>query len=212
MKERPILFSGPMVRAILEGRKTQTRRIIKLRPGEQVDNNEVWDSTDPYKIKPCPYGIAGDVLWVRETFADLRGMGFDDDFAYREKSLKDYGDGCGMVEIGDSKRCRLDYGVKWKPSIFMPRDACRLRLRITDIRVERLQDISESDAKAEGVETQSSTTFGDTVYKNYEKGQLGWLTSAVGSFSTLWQSINGNQSWADNPWVWVIEFERITNA
>lgn len=155
MKERPILMSAPMVRAILDGSKTQTRRVIKVQPTAQpklchnVTNNgrPSWVS-DLYiqgarmgsQMQICPYGQPGDRLWVRETFADLRGAGFDTAFAYLANSSKK------GHEDEESKRCRLDYGVKWKPSIHMPRIASRITLEITGIRVERLQDINNNDA------------------------------------------------------------------
>lgn len=212
MHERPILFSGQMVRAILDGRKTQTRRVVTDKHLKRLGLHRIGDIVHTYEggqwngefegdsVPWSPYGIAGDGLWVRETWADLRGMGFDDDFAYREKSLNDYGDGYGLVESGDSERCRLDYGVKWKPSIHMPKIACRLFLRITDIRVERLQDITEEDALAEGVER----TF-EADGSDYGAG----LTHAVDNFAKLWRSINGSDSWDQNPWVWVVTFHRL---
>lgn len=173
MKERPILFSGEMVRAILDGRKTQTRRVIKPQ-GEPYTIEDV-------DVLKCPYGIPGDRLWVRETFADLRGMGFGHKWAYRADT----------PEGSESDRIRIGYGVRWKPSIHMPRWASRITLEITDIRVERVQDITYIDAKAEGVE--------------YEKG----YTDPREAFATLWNSINAKRDygWAMNPWVWIIEFK-----
>lgn len=201
VKERPILFSGPMVRAILEGRKTQTRRIMKQQPqlvvgdGNKITGAQWWYDKGDFALNRktvvnflCPYGLVGDRLWVRETFSDLRGMGFDMPFAYRADSLKDYGS--GLQEDGDSKRCRLDYGVKWTPSIHMPRVASRIALEITAVRVERLQDISEEDAKAEGIERRALDPWNRTA------------------FMRLWQGINGPESWANNPWVWVVEFRK----
>jgi hypothetical protein len=185
MREIPILFSTPMVKAILEGRKTQTRRVIKY----AIRNTQGDFLNARYeKIKP-PYGQPGDILWVRETWADLRGMGFDTPFAYLANSINKHGE-----EDGDSKRCRLDYGVKWKPSIHMPREACRLFLKVKSIRVERLQEITPEDCYKEGV-TPSTNPAYDTR-QSYLKG-----------FSDLWNSIYKN--WAENPFVWAVEFEKV---
>ena len=198
MKERPILFSASMVRAILNGSKTQTRRVIKQQPP-----NWSWHSVESvakvygltqrigsknYWIKPCPYGQPGDRLWCRETWADLRGAGFDRPFAYlADSSKKGY-------EDEESKRCRLDYGVKWRPSIHMPRIASRITLEITGVRVERLHDITNNDALDEG--TPDLRTI-----------ENGWDMRRC--FQDLWEQINGAGSWAENPWVWVIEFKKV---
>jgi len=185
VKERPILFSAPMVRAILEGRKTQTRRVVK-----HVETNEpVTSDPRPYN-KPCPYGQPGDRLWVRETWLDL---------------------GDGITPDGDMKPCgylyRSDHDKntmkgQWKPSIFMPRAASRITLEITGIRVERLQHISADDAISEGIEKQGLR------WRDYHGDELGWLDPCQ-SYRTLWESINGPGSWALNPWVWVIEFRKV---
>lgn len=179
---KPIIFSTEMVRALLDGRKTQTRRVIKPQP-----TTKTWEKY-LQEEQPCylnPYGQPGDVLWVRETWADLRGMGFGKEFAYRADSW------CGDHEDSDSMRCRLDYGVKWKPSIHMPRKAARLFLEITDIKVERVQDIDDDDAIDEG------------VGGNINEGP-------TAAFAELWDTINAKRgySWESNPWCWVIEFRR----
>jgi len=191
MKERPILFSTPMVQAILEGRKTQTRRIIKPQPFKK-DN--IWEYTkkshatvSPDKILDCPippikcpYGAPGDVLWVRETFRL-----FKNDFYVYKANYK------------------FPEAFRWKPSIYMPKAAARLWLKITDLRVERLQDITEQDAKSEGVEK-----YNDLFFKDYTNPENKFLCAKT-SFTSLWESINGQESWEENPWVWVVEFERI---
>lgn len=195
MKERPIIFGGPMVRAILEGRKTQTRRIVKGRGIWSVEDagdcsDRKWPGyEDKYGIwcdMPCPHGYIGDRLWVRENaYYRLR-----DDRVF-------YEDGTGKTKDGwliGAGQISKSHGWKKRPSIHMPRWASRITLEITDIRVERLQDISEADAKAEGV-TESIVLPGD-------RG------SFVASFGYLWESIHGAGSWAANPWVWVIEFQR----
>lgn len=192
MTDRPILFSAPMVRAILEGRKTQTRRVIKPQPINPVDLNafkgggafvdKSISGKDP--LIKCPYGKAGDSLWVRETHA-LFGGGSTVIYAanWKEDAVSR-----GMDNIPEE----VDW--KWTPSIHMPRLASRITLEITSVRVERLQDISEQDALAEGM----------TFPEGMEHG-----SNPVDAFRGLWQSINGPESWDANPWVWVIEFKRV---
>lgn len=201
IKEKPILFNGDMVRAILDGRKTQTRRVVNPMGGEQkkwltpdlinkVPHGEIinggWqmhhpkagenhmgvhvENNSPLGWIKCPFGAVGGNLWVRETF-QLWDV-WDDGIIYRADNEK-Y-DGLG----------------KWKPSVHMPRWASRIQLEITDIRVERLQDISNDDVFAEGIDM-------------WKCGipKLG--------FFDVWQSINGAKSWDANPWVWVVEFKRL---
>ncbi len=172
-KERPILFSGEMVRAILEGRKTQTRRTV----------NPSWRGA-LVKSYCCPYGVPGDRLWVRETFAEgVVGCEEQAGYSYQADHWdKKHGDGPNKLH--------------WIPSIHMPRRASRITLEITGVRVERVQDISEEDASTEGVE-----------WKNMDD----WPHSKA--FKTLWDSLaKPGAKWEDNPWVWVIEFRRIENA
>lgn len=198
MKERPVIFNSEMVRAILSGRKTQTRRIVKsdcMDIGEKDDGSRwPWrehDEGGDYWY-PCPFGQVGDRLWVRETFMDLTGTGIEattgkfEGFAYRANTpAGSYGD-----------EVRKEYGLKWTPSLHMPRKACRILLEITAVRVERLNDISEEDAKAEGVApSQHIITPPEALYR-------------VG-FLKLWQSIYGEERWRASPWVWVIEFRRV---
>jgi len=190
---RPILFSTEMVKAILSGRKTQTRRIVKPQPDENgvsymknapLDWESIyrepwtpwkWDTEEGETIsKNCPYGEIGDLLWVRETYA-ITGNATK---RYIYKADLDY----GHVE------------EKWKPSIFMSREACRIELRITDIRVERLRSISETDAVSEGIEC--------VRFEDEEMCQ-----HPVNAYGHLWSKINGSESWNANPFVWVIQFE-----
>ncbi|MGA4854155.1 hypothetical protein ACPC5U_12885 [Acinetobacter haemolyticus] len=210
MKERPILFSTAMVRAILEGRKTQTRRVMRRQPDavEYFKRGEVTADTNaenailrcynnPKGFKKCASGWSasatyktpfsefnvGDRLWVRETFRF-----YDSD----ECPHADFPCGCprnGTPLFKASHDC--GDGEKWKPSIHMPRSACRLILEIANIRVERLIDISESDCLKEGV--------GSPILRDCKKPK----------FMQLWESINGADSWSENPWVWVIEFKVI---
>lgn len=173
MKFRPILFSTEMVQAILEGSKTQTRRVVN-QPARKIFYNTKTKQFEGEsgRIVKCPYGQVGDVLWVRESFT------FNTDVQ------------SAPIFKADSKIPKF---IKWKPSIHMPKEACRLFLRIKDIRVERLQDISRGDAMAEGC-----------PFPNIAKE-----TFPTKWFRELWIKINGEQSWNDNPFVWVIEFERI---
>jgi hypothetical protein len=170
MNERGIIFSAPMVLAIIEGRKTQTRRVIQ-RPYEVPDFGRL----------RCPYGMVDHVLWVRETWGyrkeQVRQVGAsEDDLVYRYKADGDY--------ISDEK---------WHSPRFMPRSASRLRLRIEEVRVQRVQDISEEDSAAEGCD-----------------GQDGGFDSARAEFESLWDRINGKLApWDSNPWVWVLRFKVI---
>jgi uncharacterized protein YqfB (UPF0267 family) len=179
MRERPILFSGPMVKAILGGRKTITRRVLKLQDYDGGDCYETKDGILRDILSLCPYGIPGDRLWVRETWADPCGKRLP---VYRADEATAY------------------LNVKWRPSIFMPRWASRITLEVTGVRVERLQDITEEDAQAEGVEARRSMKDGvaPVVYSYQDP------------FRIIWDSINGKKyPWSDNPWVWVIEFRHM---
>lgn len=172
MSERPILFNGEMVRAILEGRKTQTRRVVK-----QLD---LIQDTDPPAFRDAygdwhptvsrsPYGQPGDRLWVRETWS----LHDTDNPAYK----------------AGASEGELEY-YRWHPSIHMPRKFSRITLEVTGVRVERVQEITPEDAKAEGIEH---------------------LYAPRNAFANLWNSINAKRgySWESNPWVWVVDFTRI---
>jgi hypothetical protein len=185
MKEHPILMSTPMVQAILEGRKSQTRRVIKA----QVEANNYFNIKGLHvpiekMRKYCPYGQVGDRLWVRETWCNtwpFDGHKCEEGPCYR---ATDEGD-CGAAITGQ----------KWRPSIFMPRWASRITLEITAIKVQKLQEINEKDAEAEGIGVGDTLVFSDS-YKD--------------SYAFLWNKINGKKhSWNLNEWVWVIEFKRI---
>ncbi|RUI81675.1 hypothetical protein IPC412_18790 [Pseudomonas aeruginosa] len=221
-RERPILFSGPMVRAILEGRKTVTRRVMKPQPdflGSMVDPNTPFKTLDAglHAHITCPYGEPGDRLWVRETWTDvnmcgapalayradedirdlMEEPGFLDDrgaFNYDDPRVKPYPFACWYAELDQAR---------WRPSIHMPRWASRILLEIAAVRVERLQDISEKQALAEGVELE-----GEGVCWAGAAGTAS--DSPVESFRLLWELINGAGSWNANPWVWVVEFKRVT--
>jgi hypothetical protein len=185
VEESPILYSGPMVRAIMEGRKTQTRRVAKLNSSGRVFRGIWnWHIEDPDAILACPYGVAGDRLWVRETMYAP------------PKPLKDC---LGYAADGD-----FPHGQTYRivPSIFMPRWACRLRLEIVSVRLDRLQDISEGDAQAEG-----------WFFKNHPMDQVYdpvVMDTARLWYKDLWDSINGKKHpWSSNPLVWVVEFKKV---
>ena len=249
MKELPTLFSTPMVQAILDGRKTQTRRTKGLEFISEVPFNEGlnkapyrgrydnWyyqlqcavDASEEFGLK-CPYGKIGDILWVRETFyayghwtktihekTEENGWKSKVEYHFHDLTISEgknyfYEDCPPASEL--ICKGRLGLGYFKRPSIFMPKEACRIRLEITNIRVERLQDISEEDAKAEGVYFYGWDDYHQTDYKNYSYNDKGmcddWgVQTAKESYQTLWESINGRGSWEKNPWVWVIEFIRI---
>lgn len=210
MKERPILFSAPMMLAILEGRKTQTRRLIK--PVQPRDDGMWPAGRDP--VPDCPYGRAGDHLWVRETWGVIEPSPSIGD---RERFVS--GDSKWMMSAGNEVlveywRKRIVYRAthdtrygkacepsKWRPSIFLPRWACRTTLEVTGVRVERLQEISPRDAQAEG----SPEFSGLPAYHDHG------AQSYVHWYSHLWDSLNAKRGfgWASNPWVWVVEFQRL---
>lgn len=197
MKERPILFSAPMVRAILAGQKTQTRRVVKPQPRTGVNDAGtqfwVWDAPKSWKggsmgfynhpheslsdsincfmARNCPYGQPGDRLWVREAFSD-----------------------CGFGHVEYRATAPADSNLRWTPSIHMPRWASRILLEVVSVRMERLRDITIEDAEAEGLR-QTPKPFP-------------WIDPVLW-FEHLWKSINGPDSWDVNPWVWVVEFKRV---
>lgn len=198
MKERPILFSAPMVRALLAGTKTQTRRIAKpvrhpdlgnvYAPGALVLEHEPQHVID----RCCPYGRPGDRLWVRETHMNWWKLDPANPEGPRIFS---------HVAAFAADGYELEPGERWIPSIHMLRAASRITLDIKAVRVERLQDISEEDAKAEG-----APGYEEGLDAPPPDGDHEWSYRA--SFQRLWEQINGPGAWAKNPWVWVVEFER----
>jgi hypothetical protein len=214
-KERPILFSGAMVRAILNGTKTQTRRIGKY----QMDSaTELAVETSMHATKgltymatyrafpdggsarwglcECPYGIIGDKLWVRETF---RLTDSNDCACYDPCNCKS-----GLPVYRADCPCEES---KWKPSIFMPRWASRITLEITGVRVERLNDISEEDALAEG-----AMEWWSGMTRREQEEIYGGGRGPIGAYKDLWFSINGKGSWELNPYVWCISFNPLSPA
>lgn len=197
-KERGMIFNDEMVRAILEGRKTQTRRPVNSSTADLLDLQKQY-LHKKYNIV-CPFGQPGDRLWVRETFQGplVSEELFEEYRAHPEKfETPQY---CEYAADGGARPeyCDLDDNLRhgWRPSIHMPRWASRILLEITDVRVERLHDIGEEDAKAEGATPATyRITPPEAVYR-------------VG-FGDIWRSIYGDENWHSNPWVWVIEFKRI---
>ncbi len=208
IKERPILFSAPMVRAILEGRKTVTRRAVKFpfidrAAGCELSGNEIGREE---ARNNCPYGVPGQRLWVRETFIDLRGTGVE----HRpdpDGPLQRYAYAADWRPGSYSDEARKDFGLKYKPSIHMPRAASRILLEITVVRVERLGAISDEQALAEGIRLYTDhAELGDWYHV---EGIETYSAEPRKSFELLWSSINGPGSWEANPWVWVVEFKRV---
>lgn len=201
MKSRPILFSAPMVRALMAGTKTQTRR--PLRDGTWLDPKEgvirmcsVGNGVTGFQSVACPYGVPGDQLWVRETWAHH----------VQAQSAERDEDGPFVYAADGPQALQARLASKWTPGIHMFRWASRITLEITAVRVERLQDISEADALAEG------------VTPKWEPGCSGRLMEAFRGFSfrpaasayaDLWESINGAGSWDANPYVWALSFKRV---
>ena len=213
MIERPILLSGPMVRAILAGEKTQTRRVVKPQPQPFQSNDRPgrwwwfnihrkgWPEgriheamLDAEIIPFCPYGATGDRLWVRETLANSGGGWY---YAADGMSLDPEGRALSLTGQGKA-------GKWYRPSIHMPRWASRITLDVASVRVERLQDISEADAQAEGA------PIGEYFKDDLDGGRLVKADRRLG-FRVLWDSINAKRGygWDVNPWVWVVEFRRV---
>jgi hypothetical protein len=209
MNERPILFSAPMVRALLAGTKTQTRRAVRKQfapdavvaevgattpEGWQVSGHSGlwWDDAGACldDAVRCPYGMPGDRLWVRESFSGARA------YETHGYPLKDWGNKIWFWADGNPQRG--DW-TRPRPSIHMPRHLSRILLEVTAIHVERLQDISAEDATAEGVDFAGHSP---EILRDYSPDER---------FSMLWETINGDGSWNSNPWVWVVEFKRVTS-
>lgn len=227
MKERPILFSAPMVRAILEGRKMMTRRVVKPQPyiaNTAADGMRFWNVSgavggrimlEPDFFARCPYGQPGDRLWVKETFyaigdvAGPRGSGQ-----------------CWLHYLADESNNLQDTDLQWRgpwtSPLFMRRKYSRITLDVTGVRVERLQDITSADILAEGVRIPADAATGNTlldISTKYGPAHFlgdNWRTAMRDTdallkahWAALWVSINGIDSWNANPWVWVVEFKRV---
>ncbi len=225
MKEHPIIFGGPMIKTILEGSKTMTRRPIKLK---DIDENCKWCHGKGYEyidcqnelsgydyrrpcrcmMPRCPYGIPGDRLWVRESFwiAEMEGQGIGNQFLVYDEE---------MDKEPHPSKLRPTFDMKWghNPSIHMPRWASRITLEVTEVRVKKLQQITEEDAKSEGVEIMQRppSVGGGTQYLAPACGDRPsyWEYSASTAFMYLWETIYGKDAWDNNPWVWVISFKKL---
>jgi len=199
IKERPILFSAPMVRAILAGRKTQTRRMVKGRHIDAAPPACFFQWLREY----CPYGKPGDRLWVREAWCPI----YPQDHHYNGGRPIEIDYAASHSRESYQWRVMDDSGSRrWKPSIHMPRWASRILLEITGVRVERLQDVSDADALAEGV----AQIVRDSLPTAQQCGEYDVIEAdAVDLYRDLWEQINGPGAWDANPWVWVVEFRRI---
>jgi len=227
MRERPILLNAEMVRAVLDGRKTQTRRVLTPRQLKMIDaaastgecypleSGHQHENSQSYYREWCPFGAVGDRLWVRETWTDVNLEGIPavayraDNDVYSPMDDKSFLDEDGSFNYDDLRVSKYHFTAwygdvisgtegNWRPSIHMPRWASRITLEITGVRVERLQDITNKDAMAEGI---------GHLYA-YDESQP-TPKDATRRFAELWQSIYGEESWQANPWVWVIEFKRV---
>jgi len=217
--ERPILFSAPMVRALLDGTKTQTRRVVRLAEGDVlhcVDGHPWRSNLHGMRRVACPYGAPGDRLWVKETWCagawfnplTPTQIGLDSGYTRERVALKYLAD--------DARRGpwrEHDVEGKTRAPIHMPRWASRITLQVTDVRVQRVQTITDDDARAEGVE-RGEYQGQPMHWRNYlADSPVDWCRTPRESFFTLWDSINGKRpgcAWGDNPWVWAITFERVT--
>lgn len=222
MKERGMIFNGEMVRAILDGRKTQTRRPIKWKQtrfteiGEREDGSKwPWSEDAEHACDfwhPCPFGSVGDRIWVRETFQgplfdyDLMDNYCKDPTPFKKPEFCVYkADGVPAPEFYDADD---ELHCCWRPSIHMPRWASRILLEITNVRVERLNAISEEDAEAEGIDMEALYDSQD-CYDCIADHNMTGRPTVTGAFKYLWESIYGEESWKANSWVWVIEFKRV---
>ncbi|MDF7648061.1 hypothetical protein PUG42_05810 [Erwiniaceae bacterium L1_54_3] len=231
MKERPIIFNSEMVRAVMEGSKVQTRRVLSPRQLKMIDaaasvgecypleSGHQHPNSQSYYREWCPFGAVGDRLWVRETWTDVNLEGIPavayraDSGVYSPMDDESFLNEDGSFNYDDPRVAKYHFAAwygdvvsgtegNWRPSIHMPRWASRITLEITGVRVERLQDISEADARAEG-----------THWSDGKPNEMGLATELVVNadeeFAHLWRSIYGEESWQANPWVWVIEFKRV---
>ncbi len=205
MRERPILFSAPMVRAILDGRKTVTRRVAKLNyAGRVALRGRQWHVDDPNAFLACPYGVPGDRLWVRENFMPAP-MEVPPESPRRTRWDIVYAAGGAEERMAPAAYNPMLYNYeRWSPSIHMPRWASRITLEVVSVRVERLQEIVQADAIAEGGPPDDQTISAVSREFGYEDWPRSW-------FAQLWDNINAKRGygWDANPWVWRIEFRRI---
>lgn len=219
MAEHPIIMRDWSVCAILDGRKTQTRRVIRPQPSIpdyfEWRHEDKWRPYDDlgnwlpcYGSWRCPYGVPGDALWVREAHWFTRSQSGLRRVKILCRAARERFDSSQWRAVPQDKRFPLA-SERWRPSIHMPRWACRLRLSVQDIRVERVQDISEADAMAEGVEATTALVNNEHLFTEC-RPDLPRIPAAVQGFCELWDRINAKRGygWAVNPWVWVVSFRR----
>ncbi|KAF7958240.1 hypothetical protein AWV80_01330 [Cupriavidus sp. UYMU48A] len=222
VKERPILFSGAMVRAILEGEKSQTRRVLKQATGPSLSvgieeepgvaelswlygDGPGHDVHERIKRVACPYGKPGDRLWVRETWSQPTTLD-PGPTVYRADYPACVPPGFENIPPAES--------ITWKPSIHMPRSLSRIRLEVTDVRVEKLQSMSQNDLWSEGIgelledpNSAPGRAFNEAEHYMIGGAPMKHIPEMYG-FAALWDSLNGAGAWDANPWVWVVEFRR----
>lgn len=223
MKARGMIFNSEMVRAILDGRKTQTRRIMKIQPEHSGlglrrvidskngsdDGKYFWSLSDACGLKirsksfTCPFGSVGDRIWVREAFRVHSRATDVATLVYKASERNSWTEQTHRVPVSVCNKPATP--EKWTPSLHMPRWASRILLEITDVRVERLNAISEEDARAEGIIDGGCLNCGEPE----PCGCTNPEPDATDAFAYLWQSIYGQENWNANPWVWVIEFRRV---
>ncbi|HBQ4022200.1 hypothetical protein [Klebsiella pneumoniae] len=217
MKERGMIFNGEMVRAILDGRKTQTRRIIKdctvgrdqISKFIQIEKKFIgcYPEDVPELIRECcPYGVPGDRIWVREAFRVHSRATDVATLVYKASERNSWTEQTHRVPVAVCNKPATP--EKWTPSLHMPRWASRILLEITDVRVERLNAISEEDAEAEGIDMEALYDSQD-CYDCIADHNMTGRPTVTGAFKCLWESIYGAENWLANPWVWVIEFKRV---
>jgi hypothetical protein len=206
-----MIFSAPMARALLAGRKTMTRRIVKPQPDKTIDGQPYWDiggfRTYPDAANPlrCPFGSHGDTLYVREAY---RTLAMWDSLPMR--GIPNPGNIPLKYEADGTINAPTPYPYgKLRPSIFLPRWASRITLEITGVRVERLNNISEVDAKSEGIKVLPLQSYDDSSAWYQSAPGVHQDRTARGSFIQLWESLHGADSWDANSWLWVISFRRI---
>ena len=231
----PILFSAPLVRAILRGEKTQTRRVVNPQPPEWYSAEHVGTDSEhgsgiywhlgQEESVPCPYGKPGDVLLVREAFRlpedldDKSPSEAIEEHWFNAEFTRYEADGsCSLAYDGQSSDEIAEWG-RLRPSIHMPYDLCRIRLRVEDVRVERLQEITEEEIRAEGWSAMhdqlhdSEKLTKEWCRMSRELNPAANTATLRGGFATIWNWINADRGfpWEANPWVWVVEFSRITD-
>ncbi|WP_139110571.1 hypothetical protein [Pseudomonas syringae] len=243
MTERPIIFSAPMVNAILAGKKNVTRRIVKFPLRRLVEKDQAGpeahcasgmqqgssDSPAQLDLKSdyaegtaelCPYGQPGTTLWLKEAFYAFGRWEMHpnkksgrNDWRFIDMTLESGRDYCVSEPANYIKTSRTDPAPTWwlRPSLFMPRRASRVDLEVTDVRIERLRDITDEQARAEGFSPMHDGVH--TYFVNHlPHPSTGMSITAVIAFALYWQRLHGNDSWNENPWVWVVSFRRLDKS